>query len=290
MGDSMAAGTATRERTPPGLLTDDALIPHERSLQDHVALVTGGTRGIGAAISQALASRGATIAAGYGTAHERAQQFAAQLRITEPDIPLSLHSGNLGDPSDCRRVVDEVLQRWGRLDILVNNAGITADRTVPKMTHDDWYRVLDVNLSGAFFLSQAALAHMLERGSGRIIMVSSVIGEMGNVGQANYAASKSGLFGLTKTMAREAVFHLARDGRLGTHPVGLTVNAVSPGYIETEMTGAVPEKVLDRIRSTIPLARLGGVEEVARVVYFLADDASSYITGQVWGVNGGLDM
>lgn len=283
MGDSTTAAAAQ-------MLPDDEPMPHGRKLKGRVALVTGGTRGIGAAISRSLAAQGATIAAGYGGHHERAKQFEAEFRAAEPAAGFSLHSGNIGNPEDCRRVIDEVIEQHGRLDILINNAGITVDRTVPKMTDDDWYKVLDVNLSGTFFLSQAALAHMLERGSGRIIMVSSVIGEMGNIGQANYAASKSGLFGLTKTLAREAAFHLARAGKLGTDPVGLTINAVTPGYIATEMTDAVPEKVLDRIRSTIPLARLGNAEEVARVVHFLAADASSYITGQVWGVNGGLDM
>jgi acetoacetyl-CoA reductase/3-oxoacyl-[acyl-carrier protein] reductase len=283
MGDVTTVESTTATR-------DEEAMPHGRKLRGRVALVTGGTRGIGASISRSLAAQGATIAAGYGGHHDRARQFETEFRAAEPDVAVSLHSGNIGDPDDCRRVVAEVIDRHGRLDILVNNAGITVDRTVPKMTDEDWFKVLGVNLSGAFFLSQTALAHMLERGSGRIIMVSSVIGEMGNIGQANYAASKSGLFGLTKTLAREAAFHLARAGRLGADPVGVTINAVTPGYIETEMTEAVPEKVLDRIRATIPLARLGTAEEVARVVHFLAADASSYITGQVWGVNGGLDM
>jgi 3-oxoacyl-[acyl-carrier protein] reductase len=147
-----------------------------------------------------------------------------------------------------------------------------------------------VNLSGAFFLSQAALRHMLERGSGRIIMVSSIIGERGNIGQSNYAASKSGLFGLTKTLAREAAFLLNRSGKLTEDGVNITVNAVTPGYIATEMLETVPEKVITKLKEEIPLARLGRAEEIARVVHFLAADASSYITGQIWGVNGGMDM
>jgi NAD(P)-dependent dehydrogenase (short-subunit alcohol dehydrogenase family) len=156
------------------------------------------------------------------------------------------------------------------------------------MTDDDWYTVLNVNLSGAFFLSQAALAHMVERGTGRIVNISSVVGETGNIGQANYAASKSGIFGLTKTLAKEAAFQLAQSGR--RTDVGITVNAVSPGLVATEMTAAIPEKVVAKFTSQIPAGRPGRPEEIARVVHFLAADASSYITGQVWSVNGGFDM
>jgi acetoacetyl-CoA reductase/3-oxoacyl-[acyl-carrier protein] reductase len=158
------------------------------------------------------------------------------------------------------------------------------------MTDADWHRVIDVNLSGAFFMSQAALGHMLERGSGRIINISSIIGQTGNIGQANYAASKSGLFGLTMSLARETAFALKRSDRLDPSSVGITVNAVAPGFIETDMTDAVPPKVLDRIRAQIPFDRLGRPDEVARVVRFLAADASAYITGQVWAVNGGQEM
>lgn len=255
-----------------------------------VALVTGGTRGIGKAISHALASSGATIAVGYSRNTEAAESFASAF-ATEFGAVVSVHQGNVGNADDCRRVVNEVLEQHGRLDILVNNAGITIDKTILKLSDEDWHKVLDVNLSGAFFLSQPALAHMCERGTGRIINVSSIIGEIGNIGQANYAASKSGLFGLTKTMAREAAFMLARAGKLeDEHAAGLTINTVTPGYTLTEMVEAVPEKVLDKIKSGIPLRRLGRPEEVARVVQFLASDASSYITGQVWGVNGGMDM
>ncbi len=172
----------------------------------------------------------------------------------------------------------------------MNNAGITIDRTVAKMTDDDWQKVIAVNLSGAFFMAQAAVEHMIERGTGRIINVSSVIGETGNIGQANYAASKSGLFGLTKSLAREAVFQLNRAQRPVGDGIGLTVNAVTPGYIATEMLATIPDKVLERLRGQIPVGRLGNPDEIARVVGFLAADESAYITGQVWAVNGGLDM
>jgi acetoacetyl-CoA reductase/3-oxoacyl-[acyl-carrier protein] reductase len=187
-------------------------------------------------------------------------------------------------------VVREVVDQHGRLDILVNNAGVTIDRTVAKMTDQDWQNVLAVNLSGAFFIAQAALEHMIDRGAGRIVNMSSAIGETGNIGQANYAASKSGLFGLTKSLAREAVFQLNRAGRPPGDGIGLTVNAVTPGYIATDMLATIPDKVLERLRGQIPVGRLGQPEEIARVVAFLAADESSYITGQIWAVNGGLDM
>jgi acetoacetyl-CoA reductase/3-oxoacyl-[acyl-carrier protein] reductase len=254
-----------------------------------VALVTGGIRGIGAAISEELASQGATVAAGFSGNVERAEQFSRDF-ADRFSAPVSTHRGNVASPDDCRRVVTEVIDQHGRLDILINNAGITIDKTILKLSDDDWHKVLDVNLSGAFFLSQAVLGHMVERGSGRIINVSSIIGEIGNIGQANYAASKSGLFGLTKTFAREAAFLLERSGKLDDDSVGITVNTVTPGYTWTEMVAAVPEKVLDKLKSQIPLRRFGRPEEVARIVGFLAADESSYITGQVWGVNGGMDM
>lgn len=259
-------------------------------LEGRVAFVTGGTRGIGAAICRSLASQGAEIAAGFAGRRERAQAFADEFSKDFPGANASVHQGNVQRPEDCRRTVEEVIDRHGRLDILVNNAGITKDRTVLKMTDDEWRQVLEVNLFGAFYMSQAVLRHMLERGSGRIVNVSSIIAETGNIGQANYAASKSGLFGLTKTLALEAAFHLARSGKLSEDGLGVTVNTVTPGAIATEMVGEIPEKVLDGVKSRIPLGRLGRPEEVARVVHFLAADASSYITGQVWGINGGLDM
>ncbi|MGY1836564.1 beta-ketoacyl-ACP reductase [Blastococcus sp. SYSU DS0510] len=270
--------TATQERSTR---SGDKLL-------GRVAFVTGGTRGIGAAICRSLAKQGADVAAGYSGNQERAEMFAQDFAGAYPERNVSVHRGDIANPDDCRRTIAEVIERHGRLDILVNNAGITADRTVLKMTDDDWRRVIDVNLSGAFYLSQAALRHMHERGSGRIVMISSVIGETGGIGQSNYASAKSGLLGLTKTLALEAAMQVKRSGK--TDGPGITVNAVTPGYTATEMLDAVPEKVLDGLKAKIPLGRLGEPEEVARVVHFLAADASGYITGQVWGVNGGLDM
>jgi NAD(P)-dependent dehydrogenase (short-subunit alcohol dehydrogenase family) len=260
------------------------------TLRDRVALVTGGTRGIGAAICHQLAGAGADVAAGYWHGHEAANKFVATMTADYPGQQITVHEGNIGAAGDCRRVLGEVIDQHGRLDILVNNAGITIDRTVAKMTDEDWEKVIAVNLSGAFFMARAALEHMIERGTGRIISVSSVIGETGNIGQANYAASKSGLFGLTKSLAREAVFQLSRAQRPVGDGVGLTVNAVTPGYIATEMLATIPDKVMDRLRTQIPVGRLGKPDEIARVVCFLAADESAYITGQIWAVNGGLDM
>ena len=257
-------------------------------LVGRVAFVTGETRGIGAAISRSLASQGAVVAAGFGSNRERADDFLEELKGIGSTG--SIHQGNIGSADDCRRTVQEVIDTHGRIDILVNNAGITSDKTVLKMDDDDWDKVLAVNLSGAFYMSRAALEHMLERGTGRIVNISSIIGQTGNIGQANYAASKSGLFGLTMTMAREAAQELKKREQLTPEGVNITVNTVAPGFIETEMLEGVPEKVLDKIRAQVPLGRLGQPEEIARVVHFLCADASSYITGQVWAVNGGQDM
>jgi acetoacetyl-CoA reductase len=242
------------------------------NMNGQVALVTGGVRGIGAAISARLAARGVTVAAGYSRDKEAADHFREQ----HPGS--TIHQGNIGSSEDCERVIREVLDQHGRLDILVNNAGITLDKTVRRMSCDDWDRVIQVNLSGAFYLIRASLQHMLDRGSGRIINISSIIGESGNIGQANYAAAKAGLFGLTMSLAQE------------TARKGITVNSVAPGYIATEMVAAVPREALDKVIAKIPTGRLGQPDEVARVVEFLADPESSFITGQIYSVNGGQYM
>jgi acetoacetyl-CoA reductase/3-oxoacyl-[acyl-carrier protein] reductase len=277
---------------PPTFISPESQVfPADRRrprLHGRVAFVTGGTRGIGAAICRSFAEQGAIVAAGYGRDAEHANELLAQLR--DHGTEASVHQGNVGSAEDCRRTITEVIDQHGRLDILVNNAGITIDKTVLKMTDEDWYKVLAVNLSGAFFMSQAVLPHMIERGTGRIINISSIIGSTGNIGQANYAASKSGLFGLTKTLAREACFQLQRADKLTEDSIGLTVNTVAPGFIATEMLEHIPEKVLERIKAQIPVGRLGRPDEVARVVHFLASDHSSFITGAVLHVNGGQDM
>ena len=239
-----------------------------------VALVTGGTRGIGLAICERLINRGVKVAAGYAGKHDHAREFADKYA----DRGVTIHQGNIGSDEDCVRVIGEVLDRHPHLDILVNNAGITVDKTVRKMTTQEWDHVIHVNLSGAFYLSRAILQHMLDRGYGRIINISSVIGSAGGFGQANYAAAKSGMFGLTMSLALE------------TASKGITVNSVTPGFITTDMTAAVPAAAMDKIVARIPAGRLGEPNEVARVVEFLADPESGYITGQVYAVNGGLYM
>jgi NAD(P)-dependent dehydrogenase (short-subunit alcohol dehydrogenase family) len=258
-----------------------------KELTGRVAFVTGGTRGIGAAICHSLVEAGAVVGAGFSSNQARADELRQS--VETDGGTLTLHQGNVGDYEDCQRVVQEVIDTHGRLDILVNNAGVTVDKPVWKLTADDWHKVLRVNLSGAFYMSKPAFIHMLERGSGRIINISSVSGEIGNIGQANYTASKSGLFGLTKTLALEAAFALRAAGKLGDG-AGLTVNTITPGLIETDMVATIPPFMLNNLQEKIPLHRMGQPDEIARVVSFLAQDASSYITGQIWGVNGGIDM
>ena len=259
-----------------------------RKLEGRVALVTGGTRGIGAAVARSLASQGAVVAAGYTSNDEAAEKFLEDFK--GDDFEGSVHKGNVGATEDCQRVVGEVIEEHGRIDILVNNAGITADKPFLKMSAEDWDKVIRVNLSGAFYMSKPALDHMIERGSGRVVNISSIIGQMGNIGQANYAASKSGMFGLTMTLAREAAQQLGKAEKLHDNGVGLTVNCVTPGFIETDMIASIPDKVVESLKKQIPLDRLGRPEEIARMVHFLCDDDSSYITGQVFAVNGGMDM
>ena len=258
-----------------------------KELAGRVALVTGGTRGIGAAISQNLAAQGAVVAAGFASNRERADELREA--VENDGGTLSLHQGNVGDYEDCARVVKEVIAEHGRLDILVNNAGVTVDKPISKMSVDDWHKVLRINLSGTFYMVKPTLAHMLERGTGRIINISSITGEIGNPGQANYTASKAGIFGLSKTLALEAAATLRMSGKLD-NGIGVTINVVTPGLIETDMVATIPPFMVSEMLEKIPMHRMGQPEEIARVVSFLAQDASGYITGQVWGVNGGLDM
>jgi acetoacetyl-CoA reductase len=241
-----------------------------------VALVTGGTRGIGAAITTQLAEAGLHVAAGFHRNEEAAK--ALQDDLTAKGHSVSVHQGNVGVPEDCLRVASEVLERQGQIDYLVNNAGITVDKTVRNMSVDDWHAVLRINLSGTFYMTKAVLDHMLNRGSGRIVNITSFVGEAGNFGQANYAASKAGQLGFTKSLALE----VARKG--------ITVNCISPGFIETDMVAAIPKNLIEGILEKIPVRRFGEPSEIARAVRFLLEDESGYITGALIPINGGIEM
>ena len=244
-------------------------------LQDKVALVTGATRGIGRGVALALAAQGAHLVV-VGTNEEKAVAFASEL---EQNGTQALGIGaDVSVAADVERLVDLAKERFGRVDILVNNAGITRDGLMLRMKDDDWDSVLDINLKGAFLCTRAVARLMTRQRSGRIINISSVVGQMGNAGQANYCASKAGLHGLTKSNARE----LAKRQ--------ITVNAVAPGFILTDMTEALSEQQRDELTTQVPLERLGHVDDISAVVVFLASEQAGYITGQVIGVNGGMYM
>ena len=243
---------------------------------ERVALVTGGTRGIGAAISSRLAQHGVRIAAIYNRDSEAADAFAK--RASDDGLAVSLHQANVGNPGDCQRVVNEVLRQYGRIDYLVNNAAAAHDRLALKMSLVDWEQVIRVNLSGPFYMSKAVLPHFLERGFGRIVNISSIVGQTGRIGQANYSAAKAGLFGLTKTLALE------------TATKGITVNCVIPGAIKTEMVAALPEDIVKAVVDTIPMHALGSPDDVAEAVRYLVSDEAHYLTGTLIPVAGGLLM
>ncbi|OGP72551.1 MAG: 3-oxoacyl-[acyl-carrier-protein] reductase [Deltaproteobacteria bacterium RBG_13_58_19] len=241
-----------------------------------VALVTGAARGIGRAIARALAQPGAMIYINDIALGEEAAQ--TQREVEAQGAAAAALAFNVADAAQVERAFEEILKKSGRLDILVNNAGITRDNLVVRMKEDDWDLVLAVNLKGAYNCLKAASRPMIKQRYGRIINISSVVGLMGNAGQANYVASKAGLIGLTRAVARELASR------------NITVNAVAPGFIKTEMTEALPEKAKAELQALIPLNRLGTPEEVAHAVAFLASDQAAYITGQVIQVNGGMLM
>ena len=244
-------------------------------LAEKVAIVTGSTRGIGQAIAEELARKGAKVVIS-GRNGERAQQVAAA--IQEAGGEAIAVQADVSHMADAQRLVKETLERWGRIDILVNNAGITRDNLLLRMSEEEWDTVLQVNLKGAFNCTKSVTRQMMKQRQGRIINITSVVGQMGNAGQANYAASKAGLIGFTKSVARELASR------------NITCNAVAPGYIQTDMTAALDDAVKDSLKQQIPLGRLGTPEDVARVVAFLCSDDAAYITGQVINVDGGMVM
>ncbi|BDG06917.1 3-oxoacyl-[acyl-carrier-protein] reductase [Anaeromyxobacter paludicola] len=242
-----------------------------------VALVTGGSRGIGRAIVETLARGGAAVAVNYA-GNEAAAKEAAE-RATAAGAPaVRLMKFDVGDPAACAAAVDEVVKALGGLHVLVNNAGIAIDQLVMRIKDEDWNRQLQVNLTGAFNLIRAASRPMMKARGGAIVNLTSVVGEMGNAGQAAYAATKAGLIGLTKSVARELASR------------GVRVNAVAPGFIDTDMTSAIPEAARAKMLEAIALGRLGTAQEVADCVAWLASEQASYVTGEVIRVNGGMYM
>jgi len=244
-------------------------------LKDKVALVTGGAQGIGRTISEELARAGAHVVLGDVNL-EGAQATAEAINISGGSA--SAVKIDVSNATEVREVFDFIIKDKKPVDILVNNAGITRDGLMVRMKESDWDLVLDINLKGSFLCSQQAAKQMMKQKSGAIVNIASIVGEMGNFGQANYSASKAGVIGLTKTLAREVASR------------GIRVNAIAPGFIDTEMTRVLDEEVRQKLIEQIPLARLGLPEDVARCVNFLVSDKSSYITGQVINLNGGMLM
>ncbi|WP_432201434.1 acetoacetyl-CoA reductase [Erythrobacter sp. W53] len=236
-----------------------------------IAVVTGGTRGIGRAICESLRDDGMTVVANYAGNEEKAKAFTAETGIAAYKFDVGTHEEAL---EGCAKIASDV----GPIDVVVNNAGITRDGTLMKMSYDDWHDVMRVNLGGCFNMAKACFEGMKDRKFGRIVNIGSINGQAGQYGQVNYAAAKSGIHGFTKALAQEG----AR--------FGITVNAIAPGYIDTDMVAAVPEPVLEKIVAKIPVGRLGHAEEIARAVSFLSSEKAAFVTGSTMSINGGQHM
>lgn len=245
-------------------------------LEGKKALVTGASRGIGRAIALALAAEGADVAVNYAGSEAAAKEVAAEIEAMGRKA--FVIQADISSNAAATEMIDKVVAEFGRIDILVNNAGITRDGLLMRMKEEDWDAVLTTNLKGVFNCTKASIKYMMKQRAGHIVSISSVVGLMGNAGQANYAAAKAGVIGFTKAVAKEVA---AR---------GITVNAVAPGFIQTDMTKVLSEKVVEGMKASIPLARLGNPEDIAKAVVFLASDDASYITGQTLNVDGGMVM
>ena len=243
-------------------------------LEGKIALVTGAAKGIGRAIALALAADGATVIVNYNGSAQKAEAVVDEIKALGKDS--EAYQCNVANTADVDAMIKDVIKRYGSLDILVNNAGITRDNLIMKMSEEDFDKVIDVNLKGSFNMMRFVSRQMLRQRSGHIISMASVVGIAGNAGQANYAASKAGIIGMTKSAARELASR------------GITVNAVAPGFIETEMTAVLSEEVKKASAAQIPLGHFGKPEDIAKTVAFLASDDAAYITGQVIQVDGGM--
>jgi 3-oxoacyl-[acyl-carrier protein] reductase len=241
-----------------------------------VAIVTGGGRGIGRAVAVRLANEGANVAISYRSNDVSAEEAAEEVRAA--GVKCEVFKGDVASPEDVKALFEGVGEAFGRIDILVNNAGLTRDNLMMRMKEDEFDDVISTNLKGTYLCTRAALRPMIRARWGRIVNISSVVGLVGNPGQANYAASKAGIIGFTKSVAREVAQR------------GITANVVAPGYVETELTGSLPEKVKDQIRDQVPAGRFGEAGEVAEVVAFLVGDGAGYVTGQTLAVDGGMTM
>ncbi|MFB6122928.1 MAG: beta-ketoacyl-ACP reductase [Haloferacaceae archaeon] len=258
------------------LSTPDTDSTSNRHLSGDVCLVTGSSRGIGRAVATTLGRHGAAVAVNYRSSADEAAAVVDD--VTDAGGDAVAVQADVADPDAVERMRDRIHDEFGPVDVLVNNAGVTIDRTFDEMTHEEWRRVVDVNLNGAFNCTKAFFEDVRDAEAGRVVNVSSVVGKQGNYGQANYAAAKSGLFGFTRSLAHELAPH------------GATANCVAPGYTRTDMVEDVREDIRERMRQKTLLGRFASVEDVAAVVRFLASDDSAYVTGEVVDVNGGIDL